>query len=172
MPPCCRHEKSLQPVSADEVREPPNLLFVTLRLPERVIARSTNGRNSFAFGKVVTIRSSFELMREVARFRSIEFRCSLVRRSFRCAFKCLMGLNYCSSSPSKSDRSAPSRPPVPGIGFLARQTPSRIQTHSIEDLFNLVQSISYRNVLVASISRSVRCTRSRMVRISAFFRQL
>jgi hypothetical protein len=39
---------------------------------DKVMARSTNGRNSFAFGKVVTMRSSRELIREVARLRSIE----------------------------------------------------------------------------------------------------
>jgi hypothetical protein len=41
-------------------------------LRDKVIARSTNGRSSFAFGKVVVMRSSRELIREVAKLRSID----------------------------------------------------------------------------------------------------
>src|SRR5687767_5958070 len=54
------------------------------------MARSTKGRNSFALGRVVTMRSSREFINEVARLRSIDMRCSVVLPSLRCAFKCRM----------------------------------------------------------------------------------
>ena len=45
---------------------------VRARLRESVMTRSTKGRSSFAFGSVVTMRSSRALMSEVARLRSID----------------------------------------------------------------------------------------------------
>src|SRR6185295_4331214 len=56
------------------------------------MAFSTKGLNSFAFGSVVTMRSSRALIKETARLRSIDVRCSLVRPSLRCAFWCRMTL--------------------------------------------------------------------------------
>ena len=45
-----------------------------------------------AFGTVVTMRSSRALISEVAMFLSMDMRCSLVRPSFLCAFKCRIAL--------------------------------------------------------------------------------
>src|SRR3712207_2845631 len=56
------------------------------------MARSTKGLSSFAFGKVVTIRSSRAVIKEVARLRSIDMRCAVVRPSFLCALRCLITL--------------------------------------------------------------------------------
>jgi hypothetical protein len=53
-----------------------------------VISRSTNGRSSFAFGMVVSMRSCRSSA--IAWFRSSASRCSVTRPSFRCATLCLM----------------------------------------------------------------------------------
>src|SRR2546421_4969287 len=85
---------------------------------------------------------------------------------------CLQVSHYAYSSSSGYSLVSPSRPPVPGIGLpcasnsmpKSNPMPLRMSLISFNDFLP--------KFLVASISRSERCTRSRMVLIPAFFRQL
>src|SRR3954453_3364697 len=104
------------------------------------MARSTNGRNSFAFGKVVTIRSSRELISDVARLRNSEIRCSVVRPSFRCAFKCRMELLFnLVVEVAQVGSVAPARTGNWITLFVELHT--EIETHTIQDILDLIQRL-------------------------------
>ncbi len=120
------------------------------------MARSTNGRNSFALGKVVTIRSSRAFINEVARLRSIDIRCSVVRPNFLCAFWCRMTLLEISTQLSDNSHfgrndwllflfrfkicsisGVASAGTGNGIALFVKLH-TEIQTHAVENLFDFV----------------------------------
>src|SRR3954454_5285879 len=104
------------------------------------MARSTNGRSSFALGNVVTIRSSRELISDVARLRNSEIRCSVVRPSFRCAFKCRIELLFNLVVEVAQVGSVASARTRNGITLFV-ELHTEIETHTIQDILDLVQRL-------------------------------